>query len=87
MRNMVPLGCLAGAVVAGAQEAKPPVFEVATMKLNKSGDPGQSIRRQPGGRVSATNMPLRRLIEFAYQIQPFQLVGGPGWLATEATCW
>jgi len=37
----------------------------------------------PGGRVTATNMPVRRLVEFIYQLQPFQVVEGPGWLATE----
>src|SRR5262245_63599836 len=55
-------------------------FEVATVKPNKSSDQGGSIRRQPGGRLSAINMPLRQLITFAYQVTPLQLVGGHGWI-------
>lgn len=53
-----------------------PAFEVATVKPNKSAEFGSFIRRQPGGRFNATNMPLRQLIVFAYQIRPFQLEGG-----------
>lgn len=61
----------------------PLYFEAASVKPNKSGEQGSSIRRQPGGRLTATNMPLRNLITFAYQLQPFQLVGDPGWIRTE----
>ena len=58
-------------------------FEAASVKPNKSGDPGAMIRRQPGGRFNAVNVPARFLITFAYQIQGFQLVGGPGWIAND----
>ncbi len=67
---------------APGQDA-PLTFEAASVKPNKTGDQGSSIRRQPGGRLSATNMPLRALITFAYQLQPFQLVGDPSWIRTE----
>jgi uncharacterized protein (TIGR03435 family) len=71
---------------APAQAPDPSVplyFEAASVRPNKTGDQGQTIRRQPGGRLTATNMPLRALITFAYQLQPFQLVGDPGWIRTE----
>jgi uncharacterized protein (TIGR03435 family) len=61
----------------------PLYFEAASVKPNKSGEQGSSIRRQPGGRLTATNMPLRALITFAYQLQPFQLVGDPSWIRNE----
>lgn len=70
---------------ASAQAPDPNVplfFEAASVRQNTSGEQGQSIRRQPGGRLSATNMPLRALITFAYQLQPFQLVGDPSWIRT-----
>ena len=38
---------------------------------------------QPGGRFTATNVPLRDLIRFAYQLQNFQIVGGPDWLTSD----
>ena len=67
----------------GVQPPDPNVpiyFEVASVKPNESGDPGGMMRRQPGGRVNATNMPLRQLISFAYQLTPMTLIGGPGWI-------
>jgi uncharacterized protein (TIGR03435 family) len=58
-------------------------YEAASIRSNTSGEQGSSIRRFPGGRLTATNMPLRALITFAYQLQPFQLVGDPGWIRTQ----
>jgi uncharacterized protein (TIGR03435 family) len=45
--------------------------------------PGQGIQRAPGGRFNAVNAPLRFLITYAFQIQNYQLVGGPDWIANE----
>jgi len=81
MRKLMIGVCLAGAaVIVGAQE---PAFEVATVKANTSGDFGQFIRRQPGGRITATNMPIRTLVTFAYQLAQFQLAGGPSWINSD----
>ncbi len=55
-------------------------FEAASIKQNKSAGSGSFVGRQPGGRLNAQNAALRELIEFAYQIQPFQLLGGPSWI-------
>jgi uncharacterized protein (TIGR03435 family) len=72
-----------GAIVAAqpiAQDAPSMAFEVASVKPNASG-PGESyIRRQPGGGFQVRNMTLRDLVTFAYQVQGFQLVGGPDWI-------
>jgi uncharacterized protein (TIGR03435 family) len=59
------------------------VYEAASVKPHKSGEQGSSIRRVPGGRLQATNMPLRALITFAYQVQGFQLVDDPAWIRNE----
>jgi hypothetical protein len=89
MKKLWLVPCLVGAlaVLTGAaqQPPSPPAqtFEVATVKPNKSGDGRQFIQRQPGGRVTVTNMPLRQLITFAYVLAPFQLVGGPSWIASD----
>jgi uncharacterized protein (TIGR03435 family) len=65
-----------------AQDAM--VFEVASVKPNKSGPAaGQFLRGAPGGVVQVGNMTVRDLITWAYQIQGFQLVGGPEWLPTD----
>jgi uncharacterized protein (TIGR03435 family) len=70
-----------------AQSAAPApgsqAFEVASVKPNKSGDGRISIQMQPGGRFTATNLPLRELIRMAYGVQNSQLVGGPDWIGSE----
>ena len=50
------------------------------MKPNKSGDGRVMLGMQPGGRFNATNVPLRMLIRQAFNVQEFQIVGGPDWL-------
>lgn len=60
-----------------------PMFEVATIKLNKSGSRGTMISPRPGGRFVARNSSLRSLIAFAYQINNFQFSGPPDWLDSE----
>jgi uncharacterized protein (TIGR03435 family) len=69
-------------IIVSAQEA-PPAFEVSIVKPNKSADTNGMLQRLPGGRMTVTNMPLRPMITFAYQLAQYQLVGGPGWLATD----
>ncbi len=90
MRRLLAGLCLvAGVTIVAAQEPPKPspaddgTFEVATLKQNKSGERGGGIRRLPGGRVTVTNMAARQLIGFAYQLGPWQLIGGPGWLADD----
>lgn len=59
-------------------------FEVASVKPNRSGPAaGQSLNGQPGGVIVVTNMTVRDLITRAYQVQGFQIVGGPEWLAND----
>jgi bla regulator protein blaR1 len=65
-----------------ASGALRPAFEAASVTLNPSGDGRMSIAVQPGGRVNATNVTLRTLIQTAYRVQPAQIVGAPGWFTT-----
>jgi uncharacterized protein (TIGR03435 family) len=60
----------------------PAVFEVASIKLNKSGARGGRFSTETSG-IVATNMPLRTFIKAAYGVQDYQLSGGPGWLDSE----
>jgi len=74
----------AAVLMAAAQPpAAGPQFEVASIKPNKSGDGRVMIGIQPGGRFTATNVPVRLLIRNAYQLQDFQIVGGPDWLSSD----
>jgi uncharacterized protein (TIGR03435 family) len=58
-------------------------FEVASVKPNTTGDHRVAIGLQPGGRFNASNVPLRMLLRQAYDIQEFQIVGGPEWLRSD----
>ena len=58
-------------------------FEAASIKPNASGESNTSVRRLPGGRFMATNAPVALFIQMAYQVQPFQVQGAPGWLRSD----
>jgi uncharacterized protein (TIGR03435 family) len=80
--------------ITQAQTAKPtpsippkpaaarPEFEVASVKRNNSGSQDASLRGAPG-RYNATNAPLSMLIQVAYRVQDFQIVGAPAWINSE----
>jgi uncharacterized protein (TIGR03435 family) len=60
-----------------------PAFEVASVKPNTSRAGLVMVGTLPGGRFNATNVPLRLLLRFAYEIQDFQLAGAPGWIDSD----
>jgi bla regulator protein BlaR1 len=68
---------------SGGAQQPPLAFETASVKPNKSGDEERYFRLDPGGGLTVVNMQLRDLTTFAYQIQNFQLEGGPDWIASD----
>lgn len=81
--RLLAIAVLASTIATAAQSPAPPAkstFDVASIKRNKDGGPVSGLRRFPGGRFEATNIQLDALISFAYQLQPFELMGGPSWL-------
>ncbi len=79
---------LACAVVGALHAQSPdvgaarPAFEVVSVKPNRSGDTRRSFRMGPG-QLSAINVTARHVMGNAYGLQDFEILGGPGWLATE----
>ena len=74
------------AAVRGQQAAslpRGPAFEVASVKPNQSGGLGIQVDTPGTDRFTATNIPLRDLIRFAYDVQDIRLVGGPDWIRSE----
>jgi uncharacterized protein (TIGR03435 family) len=67
--------CLLAAGALLAQDR--PAFEAVSIKLNANGI-GSSSNGSPG-QVIMTNQTLKRLIERAYGLKPFQVIG-PSWL-------
>ena len=72
--------CAAGAAVAAAQSAPGPSFEVASIKINASGDENFGFTPRPGGVLVATNVTPRHIVTFAYSMQNSRVEGGPDWL-------
>ncbi|WP_321473156.1 M56 and DUF3738 domain-containing protein [uncultured Paludibaculum sp.] len=58
----------------------PEGFEVASIKPSDPDARGIRLGLLPGGGIRCENVRLRQLIEFAYEVQPFQISGGPDWL-------
>jgi uncharacterized protein (TIGR03435 family) len=69
------------AIQAGAQA--PVRFEAASVKPNTSPAGKVTIQTLPGGRFTAANATLKQLIRSAYQLQDFQISGGPAWIASD----
>jgi uncharacterized protein (TIGR03435 family) len=85
---MVTLFVSAGVAAVGARPqdtASPatdsPQFEVATIKINKSGSTETRFDLVPGsGRVAVINMQLRGVIQSAYRVPADQLLSVPDWV-------
>jgi uncharacterized protein (TIGR03435 family) len=57
-------------------------FEVATVKVNRSGSGSSNGPRLTNGRLSAENATLKRLLQVAYDLNALQ-ISGPGWLDSD----
>ncbi len=68
------------AILLSAQSR--PAFEVASIKPSAS-DSHTETRRYPGGRFTATGVTLFALIQRAYDVKEFQIVGGPKWIHSD----
>lgn len=61
-----------------------PSFEVASIKPNKgAGNDKAALRMMPGGRLMISNLTVKGLIGYAYNVRDFQISGGPGWVNSE----
>jgi uncharacterized protein (TIGR03435 family) len=57
-------------------------FEVASVKPNRSAETRLSFGGPPG-RYEIRNAPLRTIVRVAHQVQDYQIVDAPGWIASE----
>ncbi len=67
----------------GQATAPRPEFDVAEIRLNKSGDADGAGSIHPGGQFRTVNMPLKELIKFAYKLRDEDLIGAPSWIGSE----
>lgn len=68
---------VAAITATAAADAKPPVYDAVSIKLNKSGSGSWDIDSNPY-RFSATNVSLKNLLEQAYGIRPDLISGVDG---------
>jgi uncharacterized protein (TIGR03435 family) len=79
------VGALSPAAIAGqspAPAAPDRTFEVASVRLNRSGSGSMSMGWEPGG-FRATNAPLLLIVQTAFGVRDRGLVGLPAWAASE----
>src|SRR4030095_12633750 len=88
--TLFALLALGAVFAASAQDRSPdsshPVFEVASIKPNKSGDTRRGGFGPQLTRLVMTNVTLRQLIGPAYRRRAFdsrKIVGGPAWIETD----
>src|SRR4051812_18248264 len=68
-------------LVLAAQEA--PVFETASIKpvaADAPCDNGSMLQPMTGGGLRVECMSLKPMLTWAYEVQNFQISGGPGWV-------
>jgi uncharacterized protein (TIGR03435 family) len=70
------------AVLLLAAAAAAQVFEVATIKPGDPTSP-ESGWNEGNGEIHFRNMPLRRLVLFAYNVKEYQLSSGPKWIEND----
>jgi len=77
-RSLIAIVLLAANAAPVLAQDKNPAYEAASVKVNNS---GTNSSRSSGskGQVVFTNVPLKRLVERAYGVKPFQ-VTGPAWM-------
>jgi bla regulator protein blaR1 len=63
--------------------AQSPAFAIASVKPNSDGDYRVYVSAPPGGRFSANGITLRLLMRYGYDIQDFQIAGGPRWIGSD----
>lgn len=74
------------AMAAGSLVLKGQEFEVASIKPSAPVGMGMmriGVEMMPGGRVSMTGVNARFLIQQAYGVRDFQIVGGPEWMRSD----
>ncbi|MES1258551.1 MAG: TIGR03435 family protein, partial [Acidobacteriota bacterium] len=75
--------CSAHAQSLPSGAAAGPAFEVVSIKPTKPDNLARSIRPYPGGRVIAQGATLKFLIQWAYQVQDFQISKATGWMNSD----
>jgi uncharacterized protein (TIGR03435 family) len=79
-----PVLCLALALAACSAAAQTtPSFEVATIKPIGPNSHMGGFYAYPGNRIQLGYSTLKMMIQYAYDVQEFEITGGPGWISSD----
>ncbi len=86
-RFLVAVVTLAGVRVASAQTVREqteplPSFEVVSIRLNQSQEPGRILDMRDPGRIALINVAIKGLLTLVFAIDDYQLSGAPSWLSS-----
>ena len=79
---LADVGHLLAQAAPAQAPASLPSFDVASIKPNSSNDGRVQILGRPG-QFAANNVTVQLLVQQAFRIQNFQIVGAPAWLSTD----
>ena len=81
---MMSIGAITQVPIVQSRPRRP-VFEVASVRVHDPNDSKEKNNYQayPGGRFTSSNASLWMLIHYAFQLQPYQITGIPGWIKSE----
>jgi len=69
---------------AAAKSPALPAFEVATIKpIDPNGGGAVGFYSRPGGRVFLGYAPVKMILYYAFNVQEYQISGGPAWIGTD----
>jgi uncharacterized protein (TIGR03435 family) len=74
---------LAGLRALAQPGAKPLEFEIASVKPADPSIRTSNVLLGAGESLTIVNVPLRKIIMYAYDIRDFQLAGGPNWVSDD----
>lgn len=80
--RLVPTILVIAGSVASALWAQTPAFEVATVKVNRTGNGSSNLPRLTNGRLTAQNVTLKSVLQVAYGVSALQ-ISGPAWIDTD----
>jgi len=79
----VVVGVMNTSSVRAQSRTSAPKFDVASIKPSASSDGCSIIEPLPGGGLHIECVPLKTILNWAYQVQLYQISGGPAWITSE----
>jgi uncharacterized protein (TIGR03435 family) len=75
-----PIGSMRVAILLAAGCVFGQEFDVASVKPSTPQEHDITLATYPGGRIIIRNFTLKQLMEHAYGVESFQIIGGPSWI-------